>query len=202
MPLFIKCEKCKQEVISQGFKKHINSCIGEGILNRKRYTGKGQNWAKGKNISETQKLKIGKSREGFVNTKEYCNNQSRLLKGKTGGIRKGGGRGKKGWYKEYWCDSSWELAWVIYSIEHNIKFERNKEGFEYTFQNEKHKYYPDFILESGEYIEIKGYLTEQVKEKIKQFPYKLNVLGKNDIEKYILYAKEKYGNDFIKLYGE
>lgn len=27
-----------------------------------------------------------------------------------GGYRKGSGRGKKGRYKGYWCDSSWELA--------------------------------------------------------------------------------------------
>ena len=43
-----------------------------------------------------------------------------------GGKRHGSGRGKKGWYKGYWCDSSWELALVIYNLEHNIKFERNK----------------------------------------------------------------------------
>lgn len=27
-------------------------------------------------------------------------------------------RGYKGWYKGIWCDSSWELAYVIFNLEH------------------------------------------------------------------------------------
>lgn len=57
------------------------------------------------------------------------------------------GYGKHGWYKEYWCDSSWELAYVIYNLDHNIKFKRNYQGFTYIFNNKLHKFYPDFILE-------------------------------------------------------
>ena len=57
----------------------------------------------------------------------------------SGGLRKGSGRGKKGRYKGYWCDSSWELAWVIYNIEHNIKFDRNNVGFEYEYKGKKRK---------------------------------------------------------------
>ena len=41
------------------------------------------------------------------------------LKGKTGGIREGAGRSKSGWYKGYYCNSSYELAWVIYSLDNN-----------------------------------------------------------------------------------
>jgi len=37
-----------------------------------------------------------------------------------GGKRIGSGRGKSGWYKGYWCDSSWELAYVIYNIDHDV----------------------------------------------------------------------------------
>ena len=84
---------------------------------------------KGKHISEETKEKIRLS--------------------KCGGYKKGCGKGKKGWYKGYWCDSSWELAFVIYNLEHGIKFERNKQGFEYVFENKTYKYYPDFILGNG-----------------------------------------------------
>lgn len=200
-PKYIKCEKCGEDVISQGFKKHNNYCTGEGILNKKRYTGKGRDWAKNISKTEEQKNKISKSLTGFKHTKENCDKLSKILKSKTGGIRKGGGRGKSGWYKGLWCDSSWELAYVIYNLDHNIRFERNKRGFEYIFNNKKYKYYPDFIL-NGEYVEIKGYLSEQVNEKIKQFPYKLNILDKDGIIFYLDYVKKKYGNDFIKLYEE
>ena len=119
-----------------------------------------------------------------------------------GGKRHGSGRGKKGWYKEYFCDSSWELAFVIYNLEHGIKFERNKQGFEYEFNGEKHKFYPDFILEDGTYVEIKGAMTEQNKVKINSFNGSLNVLDKHGIKIYLDYVESKYGKDFIKLYME
>ena len=50
-------------------------------------------------------------------------------------------------YKGYWCDSSWELAYVIYNLAQNIKFKRNYPGFTYIFNNKLRKFYPDFILE-------------------------------------------------------
>src|ERR1035437_2452448 len=83
-----------------------------------------------------------------------------MLKNKRcGGYRHGSGIGKKGWYKGYWCDSSWELAWVIYNIEHNILFERNHIGFEYVYNNCSYKYYPDFKI-NNTYYEIKAFLRE------------------------------------------
>lgn len=120
---------------------------------------------------------------------------------KCGGKRLGSGRGKKGWYKRYFCDSSYELAWVIYHIDHNILFERNTEGFDYFFDGEWHKFYPDFIKQSI-YYEIKGYKTKQLEAKIEQFPYKIIVLYEKDI-KYILdYVIKKYGKNFISLYED
>jgi hypothetical protein len=123
----------------------------------------------------------------------------------SGGLRKGSGRGKKGWYKGFWCDSSWELAWVIYNIDHNIYFERNIEGFEYIYNDKKRKYYPDFIV-NGVYFEIKGRrnyekLDNENKEKISQFNKILNVLYEKDMKKYLDYVIQKYGKDFIKLYN-
>ena len=141
---------------------------------------------------ETNKKRIEKIKE---TAKKY---------GRIGGLRHGSGRGKKGWYKGYWCDSSWELAYVIYNIEHNISFKRNNDSFIYSFNNKEHKYLPDFILEDGTYVEVKGYYTEQVKNKIKQFPKdnKLIIIDENGIKKYINYAVSKYGKDFIKLYNQ
>jgi len=111
-------------------------------------------------------------------------------KSSCGGIRKGAGRGKNGWYKGYWCDSSWELAYVIYNLDHNIKFERNKQGFEYIYKNKTHKYYPDFILEDGTYIEIKGHLDDKNKEKIKQFKHDIIIIDKKHIQWYLNYVKK------------
>lgn len=125
---------------------------------------------------------------------------SKKMKIVGGGYRHGSGRGKKGWYKGYWCDSSYELAYVIYNLDHDIKFSRNTKRFEYVFEGEKHFWIPDFILEDGSYVEIKGYFTEQVKAKIEQFVYSIKVLRENDLDNVFSYVKNKYGKDYIKLY--
>ena len=122
----------------------------------------------------------------------------------SGGLRKGSGRGKKGRFKGYWCDSSWELAWVIYNIDHNINFERNDVGFEYEYNGKKRKYYPDFLINNC-YYEIKGRrsfekMDNENKEKIKQFKFNLNVLYEKDMKPYLTYIIKKYGKNYVSLY--
>ena len=123
---------------------------------------------------------------------------------KYGGKRSHSGRGKQGRYKGYWCDSSWELAYVIYNLEHNIKFKRCTKEVYYTYNNSIHKYYPDFELEDGTLVEIKGYETDQWKEKQKECSKKYNliVLNENTIKPYIKYSIEKYGKNYHKLYDK
>ena len=120
---------------------------------------------------------------------------------KSGGYRKGSGRGKKGTYKGYWCDSSYELAWVIFHIEHNIEFIRNTEKFPYYFNNELKNYIPDFII-GDTYFEIKGYKDEKVDSKIEYFPFKLKLLYLEDMKEIFDYVIENYGKNFISLYEE
>jgi hypothetical protein len=130
------------------------------------------------------------------------NKRTGHLKGKTGGIREGAGRGKSGWYKGYFCNSSYELAWVIYSLEHNIKFIRNKEWFNYTNSNGKiSKYFPDFYLTDADtYVEIKGYKEKEFDNKQKAFTKNILIVDKEEIKPYIEYVESKYGKSFIKLY--
>lgn len=132
----------------------------------------------------------------------YCNDINFLYKKKSpGGYRKGSGRGKRGWYNGYWCDSSWELAWIIYNLEHNVPFKRNTQSFNYMFDGRLRKYIPDFILENNEYVEIKGWTwSQELKSKIEQFPLKLHVLYKSDLTNVFEYVIEKYGVNFIRLY--
>lgn len=145
--------------------------------------------------------KSGYCKKCYMTSDEYRNKMSKILTGKCGGYRKGSGRGKKGWYKGYYCDSSWELAFVIYNLEHNIKFERNTKKFEYIFEGKTLKYMPDWITD-GKYVEIKGYWTKQWQAKVDQFPKTetLIILYEKEMEKYIEYVKMKYGNNFIELY--
>ncbi len=118
----------------------------------------------------------------------------------SGGIRRGSSRGKSGWYKGYWCDSSYELAYVIYNLDHGISFERNSDGFNYEFRNKIRKFYPDFIS-NGSYVEIKNFKSEETNAKISQFPHKIDIFYKEYIlENFMPYVVSKYGKDFIRLY--
>jgi hypothetical protein len=135
--------------------------------------------------------------------KKYCSKVCYLSDANkpkvSGGFRLNSGRGKCGWYKDIYCGSSYELAWVMYNLDHNIPFERNTEGFDYEFNGVTHKYYPDFKIDE-EYIEIKGFKRENDDAKWECFPHKLNILFKKDMKQIIKYVIEKYGKDFIELY--
>lgn len=112
---------------------------------------------------------------------------------KSGGYRHGSGRGKQGWYQGYWCDSTYELAFVIYCIDHEIKFSRNTIKYSYKRDGEMHYYSPDFKMENGDLVEIKGYLTLDTLLKISAVKdRKIKVLFYEDIKYMFDYVSEKY----------
>lgn len=147
--------------------------------------------------------KTGYCRNCVTKTDMFRQRISETLKrrGNAGGYRTNASRGHHGWYKGYYCDSSWELAYVIYNIEHDIKFNRNYDSFTYNYDNKSHKYYPDFIIDDV-YIEIKGRWSRKWQAKLDQFPSnkKLLVLTKLDMKPYLDYVISKYGRNFIRLY--
>jgi hypothetical protein len=154
-----------------------------------------------KKAADTYKRRMS---EGLISPSFLGKKHSKEAKeklSKSGGYRKGSGRGKSGWYKGYWCDSTWELAWIIYNIEHGVQFSRNTNGFHYNYREKKYKFFPDFILADGTYVEIKGYMDDKNVEKIKQFNRLLQIIvGKVGIKPYLDYVISKYGKDFKKLY--
>lgn len=135
---------------------------------------------------------------------QYCSSECRTKwikeNVKWGGCRDGSGRGKSGWYKGLYCSSTWELAYVIYCIDHNIPIERCKEKRSYTYKGKVHNYYPDFVTPDG-IIEIKGYITEQWIEKEKQNP-DVKTLYKDDMKPYLQYVHDNYTNDISSLYDD
>ena len=205
----------------------INKCPGMRMKNsagcrnysktHKRKSSRGMRgktaWNKGKtadtnSIVRATAEKVSqtlKGRKGHAQTEDTKAKISKTMRTLGfGGLREGAGRGKKGFYKGIWCDSTWELAYVIYNIDHNIAFKRNYESFAYTYDGVKRSYYPDFILSTGQYVEVKGYYTEQFKEKVRQFPknHDLIVYDKTTIAPYLKYAIETYGKDFYTLYDK
>ena len=103
----------------------------------------------------------------------------------------------RGYYNNIWCDSSWELAFVVYCKEHNMSIERNKQSFEYIFNNQTFKFYPDFIVNS-KFIEIKGFYTPKNIAKHEQYP-NIEFIDRKTIKPYIKYVSEKYGEKYWEV---
>lgn len=79
---------------------------------------------------------------------------------------------------------SWELEYAKYLDYNKIKWMRNKDTFKYIFEDKERQYTPDFyLLDTKEYIEIKGYKTDKDNAKWKQFPENkiLKILMKKDL---------------------
>lgn len=123
---------------------------------------------------------------------------SETMKGRTGGYRQGSGRGKKGWYRGFFCDSSYELAYVLYCLDHGISIKRNTEKRKYTWKGKVKNYIPDFIVE-GKLVEIKGYNCEEWQAKMASNT-DIKVLYEKDLKDVFTYVIEKHGKDFIKMY--
>jgi hypothetical protein len=133
-------------------------------------------------LSKKAKEKAKQTKKDRYGDENYCNAekimQTRMKNGYSPYFS------YRGNYEGFHYDSSWELSFIKYCLQNDIKIERNKKGFIYWFEGKKHKYYPDFYLpEVDQYIEIKGYIhnNEKEKEKWNQFPYKLNVYNKEKL---------------------
>jgi hypothetical protein len=121
---------------------------------------------------------------------------------KKGGFRNGSGRAKTGYYQGIYCGSTYELAFLIWNLDHNVPIKRCEKSFEYTYEDTVHNYYPDFEIDDNIY-EITGKIADVdfVKiaaanailiDKIAIKPYIEYVASKHSIRKdrlWILYEK-------------
>lgn len=115
-----------------------------------------------------------------------------------GGITAGSGRGKKGRYKGYFCDSTYELVYIIYNIDHNIPFKRCERFYTYEIEGKVHKYYPDFELADGSLVEIKGYHTKLVDIKLKSVNDRpISILFEKDLKYAFDWVKEHYSYKYL-----
>ena len=161
---------------NKGLTKETNNSIAKGVQTFKARIKSGEIIPSFKNRhhSEESKLKISKN---------------------GGGIRVGSGRGHGGWYKDYYCYSTYELAYIVYNLDHNIDFKRCPTSIYYTYsyKGKEHKYYPDFLLPDNSLVEIKGYHSEVVDLKTAAVKDRaISVLYKKDILHMIEYVKSKY----------
>ena len=187
------------------------------IIHNKKNNYSEQGWSKGltkENDSRIAKMSISLKNspnvKGVASTpeKEQIRRQkiSRSMKNNpnSGGYWQGSGRSKHGYYKGYWCDSTYELVFVIYCLDHQINFKRCPYVYKYTYENEQHQYHPDFLMEDGSLIEIKGYMTNLVNVKLNAVQDRpIKILMKDDIQYMFDYVKKTYTyNDLSDLYDK
>lgn len=125
--------------------------------------------------------------------RKYCSNKCV----KVGGYREGSGRSYSGRYKGIYCGSTYELAWVIYNLDHHISFKR----FPGCLRAGKLKYFPDFLMEDESIVEIKGYHTDAVDKKTqlaKDCGYDIRVLYKEDLKEAFQYVYDTYHTKDLK----
>lgn len=127
-----------------------------------------------------------------VKTK-YCSPKCASKDVVCGGYREGSGRSKFGYYKGIYCGSTYELAWVIYRLDHGLSVKRFDGHLICKLTGQK--YVPDFI-DGNLIIEIKGYEPQdkvEVKTKIAEsYGYEVVVLRKDDLKKEFEWVKNNY----------
>jgi len=200
----MKCNYCTKTINNIGSLKAHEMCCKQnpnkvkhrrGINTRKVYIP----WNKGKKgiYSNEYRQKISNSLKGKATGKALTAEGEIARKQKisesmkknpnAGGLREGSGRGLKTWYDSktagrVYLRSTYELAYAQWLDENNINWIANKKFFEYEFEGQIRKYYPDFyLIDTDCYIEIKGYKTVKDEMKWKCFNGNLNVLYYNDL---------------------
>lgn len=150
-------------------------------------------------------FEVGRRTNGRKMITQYCSKECRnkFLSDinkelGSGGFREGSVKNyKSGWFNGIHCDSSWELAFLIWHRDHNISVSRCTETRTYEIDGVTHRYFPDFVVD-GKIYEIKG-IDDRVNQAKHRYNQDVIFLYKKDLKKYIQYAKEHYGN-FIDLY--
>lgn len=97
-------------------------------------------------------------------------------------------------YKGVQLYGEWEVNFAKYLDSKNIIWERPTKYFDYEYEGENHKYYPDFYLPAYDlYIEIKGYPTSRDFAKWDSFPTdcKLDIFFGDDLKNMNLVSEIK-----------
>lgn len=108
-----------------------------------------------------------------------------------GGYREGSGRSKSGYYKGVYCGSTYELAYVIYRLDHGLPVKR----FDGYIDLAPGKYFPDFLEDENTIIEMKGYWTPSVDVKTQaalRAGYKVILKYREDLQREFSWVEENY----------
>lgn len=139
---------------------------------RDKNLGKNSWWFWKENIDEIRKNHSESMHNAILNNPEAYTSSNR---GRVKCIEKDGIK----------FHGSWEVIFYDWCILNNIKIIReNFTSFSYFWNDSVHQYFPDFFLpELNSYVEVKGYETERDNAKWSQFPQKLIIIKKDEIDR-------------------
>ena len=110
---------------------------------------------------------------------------------------------KSGYYQGVYCASSWELAFLIFNKDLGNNIRRCQKYFDYEINEEKHLYFPDFIIDDIIY-EIKGRELEDVEIKaqaVRSSGVEIEIFRRKEIMPLMKYVQQMYGiKDITQLY--
>jgi ribosomal protein S27AE len=203
------CEKCQIVFEAQSFKRFCSrSCANSRNWTQADKDNKSKAAKESIKVLKSNRIKAKNNRVaredrkcpycgGIFTTrhkseKKFCSSFcSHKGQSNRGGHRINSGKAKTGYIRGIYCGSTWELAYALYNLDHQIPLSR----FPYTLVSEKYgKYLPDF-LQDHKIIEIKGYWTKGVDRKIKvarENGYECEILYKDQLQPYFDYVKSKY----------
>lgn len=206
-----KCKYCGKEISKYGIKNHERCCK----LNPNRVPGKSNWWLhpethknsnqfikakeEGKEItiSEETRKKLGNSWRGKKMSEETKEKIKNTIKQniENNNWHLSFSKSRTFEYKGIKFQGSWEVNFAKYLDNKNIKWERPHKTYKYIFENEDHRYLPDFYLpEYNLYIEIKGYPTKRDFSKWNQFTEDLDIYFGDDL--YNLGIIDSYKNKY------
>lgn len=199
-----ECPHCYKLYNKYGIKNHIwknHTKEGQEFVNTKRVA-----W--NKDLTKENDIRVKKYsdsfkenyKKGFHKKRENPNNETKTKisntikeKVKNGNWHFSFSKVRTYDYKGIKLYGKWELQYAKYLDENNIKWTRPKKTFEYIFLNKKSYYLPDFyLIETDEYIEIKGYETDKDRAKWFYFPHKLTVLKRDELFKLKIITLEQF----------
>lgn len=196
------CSYCDKPGANAGAnKKHENSCVlnPNRVVYKSALKGKSlgrPSWNKGTTkatdirVAHSQETKKKLSKHKHKHTEETKKRLSETrLKMYAEGWESTCGRCKKYEYTSpiagtIKVDGTWEIIFCKYADQEHLTWKRNKKRFPYIRDGGKTStYQPDFFVEEWDaYVEVKGYETDLDRTKWSQFPYKLIILRKAEIQ--------------------
>lgn len=165
-------------------------------------------WNKGKKTGQEVWNKgltgIGGGRASTKKAEELRKKRiSEAMKGRSGGYREGSGKGKRGRYDGIWCDSSWELTFLLWCKIKNYQIKRATKRFEYEWNGQTRTYLPDLRVKAHgkwKYVEVKGYSSEQWEAKLEAFPFPITVVDGEVMKKIRPVVTKVFGKKLVDLY--